>query len=317
MSSPITILVSSDSFLIQRELARIQKEVLGEAPLDFNLEKFTAKNSIDSILNSCAMLPMMGERRLVIVTEAETFNKDEFEKLKSYFEKPFDSACLVLVTTKIDKRLKIWQVASQKGWVIELKIPYPNEMPQWISREAGLKGLKMTYQVAQALADLIGVNLMAQIGALEKLELYVHPSKEIKKEDVEALVGPFLNQSVFDFTDKVGNRDFKGAMHLLDQLEIQGEPFVRLLFMLARHFRLLLMANEGLSQKLGEREMAQKLKVNPYFVKDYLTQAKKINGTKLKTIFKETLNTDRLLKRSPLNPRTVMNGFLQKIQVER
>lgn len=312
-SKPITILVSQDSFLFHREIKNIQDKTVDSTTIDFNFDKFSAKeDSVEKILDACSQLPMMGASRLVLVQESEAFKKDALEKWLSYFSDPSPTTKLVLTATKIDKRLKLWQMANKKGWIQELKPPFPNQLPPWIQREAKSIGLDISPQAAQAMADSIGVLLAAQVSALEKLQLYIMPRKKIELTDVEAVVGEFLSKTIFDFTDKVGARNFKEATRLLDQIAKKGEPYVRILFMMARHFRLLLLSQEGMRKRWSDRELAQKLGVHPFFVKDYLRQAKTISSGSLKQIYQGLLRTDRALKSSPLDSRHVMDRFLME-----
>lgn len=313
MKTPVTILVGDDAFLLQRELASIEKEAIDPTTKDFNFDRFSAKSDkAQEIIDACHLLPMMCETRLVIVRDVEKMNKGSFETWLKYFEKSSPTTRLVLVAAKIDKRLKLWSTANKKGWITELKPPYPNQIPQWISREAQNMGLQITSEAAYALSESIGTLLMAQIQALEKLQIFIVPRKKIEIKDVEAIVGSFVSKTVFDFTEKVGERNYRQATYLLNQMSSQGEPFVRLMFMIARHFRLLLMAQEGLTRRFSERELASTLGVHPFFLKDYLKQARKIPSKTLIKIHKHLLVADRSLKRSPLNPRHVVDRFLMQ-----
>lgn len=317
MKYPIQILVGTEFFLIQDELEGIQKEFLDPSTVDFNFDRFSAKSdSVNTVIDACHTLPMMGNMRLIIVREAESIKKDDGEAWLNYFSKPSPTTKLVLVATKIDKRIKLWQQASKKGWVKELKVPFQNQLPQWIAGQARKRGLSLSVQTAYALADSIGGNLMALISALEKLEIFVTPRKKIEMVDVEALAGGFLSKSIFDFTDKVGSRNFKEAQSLLNQIMVTGEPPVRILFMMARHFRILLLAQEAIKKGLSENEVAQMLGVHPFFVRTYVGQAKKIPSKTLKKIYSDILIADRAAKSSPLQPRYVIDRFLMQTCLE-
>lgn len=308
----ITLLIGDDAFLMQTEIDAIKKKYIDPATSDFNFQRFSAKNdSAETILDACASLPMMAEFRLVLVFEAESIKKEELEKWTRYFEKPSPSTHLVLSASKIDRRLKIWQTAAKSSvLMVELKAPYPNQLPPWIIKQAASRGLDLDARGASLLAEAIGANLMTQIQTLEMLATYVYPKKRIGLSDIERLVGNSWSQTIFDFTEKVGERNLKEAEFLLEKMLVAGEPPVRLLFMLARHFRLILLAHEGISSRWSENEMAGKMGVNPYFVGDYLKQARKLSPAAAKIIYKNLLNADREAKSSPLSPRFVLDRFL-------
>ena len=313
MTSSVIILVGDDSFLISREISRLKQEVLSGGVADFNFDRFSAKEAASAaIFNACATLPMMSERRLVLVTEGEAIKKDFFDEWVAYFEKPSPSSTLLIIAEKIDKRLSLWKKAVQKGFVRELKVPFPNQMPPWIFQEAKTMGLKISHEAAMAMAEALGSNLMAQVSALEKLKTYAMPRTTLEMEDVEAVVADFLSKTVFDFTSKVGGKNFREASSLLEKMTVMGENPVKLLFMVIRHFRLLFLTQEGLKEGQSEMELASTLGVRPFFIKDYLIQARTFSRGALRKIYRQLLDTDRALKSSRLNHRLIMDEFLMK-----
>lgn len=314
MASPITILVGEESYLVSRALVRLEKEVIDPAVKDFNYNQFSARSdSVAKILDCCALFPMMAEKRLVIVRDAEAIKKEDAETWLSYFNKPIPSTHLVLVASKIDARLKIWKTATDLRLVTSLKTPYENELPQWVMGEAKERGVSITSEAAHALSQSIGNSLMALVSALEKLKLYIVPETSIELKHVEEIVGPFFSKTIFDFADKVGNRKLREATAILNQMATKGEPFVLLLFMINRHFRLLLLAHEEMNAGTAPPTIAKVLGVSPFFIKDYLNQAKKIPLKTLKKIYTHLLTTDRALKRSPLSNQHVMENFLMQV----
>ena len=95
---PILILVSEESYFIDRELRAIKDKVLTSGLSDFNYNLLSAKtHSAEQILDCVSQLPMMADKRLVIVRDAESISKDDHEKWTAYFQKPFDTAMLVTV----------------------------------------------------------------------------------------------------------------------------------------------------------------------------------------------------------------------------
>lgn len=314
----VTVLVGSDSFLVDRELAAIRRETLGEKDGGFDCDRYSAKeHSLQTVLSACNLMPMLSPRRLVILSEAEHLKSDSLEPLAGYFSDPNPSTHFVLIAAKIDGRLKAWQTAKKEGFVIDLAPPSLRALPQWILGETERRGVRLAPQALQALAEAIGPIPSALVSALDTLELYVAPRKEIGAEDVEKVVGSFFGKSIFELTDCVGKKDFKKAAYLLEDLEKKGEPLQRILFMIIRHYRLLLLAREGIDGGWSEREFAGALGVHPFFVKDYLSQGRLFSGSQLRGIYASLLNADRAAKSSPLNTRLVLDRFLLQATIFR
>lgn len=297
MDKLVHILVSTDNYLLQREVQRLEKSFVEVDFKDFNYHRFLAgKDKIDEVIDTCMQLPMMAEYRFVILSEAHQLSKDDLDRLRLYFAQPTSSTILVLTAQKIDKRLKAWQQVSKKGWIEELKPPYDNQLPAWISNEAKNMGLSIEPQASSSLADILGVNLMSVVNTLEKIAIYILPRKNITTQDVEEICGSILTKTVFDLAGAIGKRNLSQSLYLLDKLLISGEPIVRLLFMISRHFKMLLICHENLNQNISDRELAGKLGVHPFFVNDYKSQALKMDRKKLFLIQTDLLNADRKLK---------------------
>ena len=186
-------------------------------------------------------------------------------------------------------------------------------MSGWLFQEAKGMDLALTPPALQALVDILGNHLMAQVSALETLKTYLGSRKEVQASDVEAVVGQFLSKSIFDLVGQIGAKKWAQAQSLLENILIQGEPLVRLVSMMARHFKLLLLAQEALRKKSSEQEAASQLGVHPFFVKDYLVQARQYSSSQLKEIYQRLLITDRSLKSSPVNHRFYVDKLMADI----
>lgn len=311
MKKAVTILVGSDSFLVDRELSVIRRETLGEKDGGFDCDRYSAKeHSIQTVLSACNLMPMLSPHRLVILSEGEALKAEALEPLASYFADPNPSTLLVVIAQKIDGRLKAWQVAKKEGFIVDLSPPAPRSIPSWILNEASRRGLKVAPQAVQALSEAIGPIPSALVSSLDTLEIYAAPRKEISLDDIEKVVGGFFGKSIFELTDCVGRKDFKKAATLLDDLQQRGEPLQRILFMIIRHYRLLLLAREGIDGGWSERDFAGILGVHPFFVKDYVSQGRLFSPAQLKRIYASLLDTDRSAKSSPLDTRLIVDRFL-------
>jgi len=72
-----------------------------------------------------------------------------------------------------------------------------------------------------------------------KLALYAD-GKPIPSEAIENMACPNLSTSIFKLTDYLGQRNAKLAIKTLDILLESGEDIVKSLFMVVRHFRILI-----------------------------------------------------------------------------
>jgi DNA polymerase-3 subunit delta len=314
MELPVKIIVSEDSFLINREIDSLLAKYLDLSLKDFNYHRFLANSdSVGEMIEVAMQLPVSADYRVVLIKEAEKFKKDDLEKLKIYFGSPSPSTCFIIQASKIDKRLKVWQRASKAGWIQELKVPYENQMVSWVMGEAKRMGLEIDGIAANIIVDNLGVNLMGIILELEKLALYIYPDKKITADHLKEMGGSFLSKTVFSLVDALSEKNLSKSNYYLSQLITGGESMVKIVFMITRHFRLVMLAYNLLRKNIPANQMASQLGVHPFFVKDYLNQATKISPYKLKNIFQELLVVDRKLKSSSVDKVLILNNLFLKV----
>ena len=87
---PVYFLEGEEPFFIDRISDYILENVLSETEKDFNQTILYGKDlSIDTILTSAKRFPMMAERQVIVIREAQ--NIKNIEDLTSYADKPLSS----------------------------------------------------------------------------------------------------------------------------------------------------------------------------------------------------------------------------------
>ena len=114
----------------------IERHVLAEEEKGFNQMVLYGRDvSIDDIVSNAKRYPMMAERQVVIVKEAQDLSRT-IEKLSSYAENPQPTTVLVMnyKYKKIDKRKALYKTLKKTGVVFESKKLYENQVADWIRR---------------------------------------------------------------------------------------------------------------------------------------------------------------------------------------
>lgn len=311
---PIYFIHGPESYLANTALTRIRNYIVSIAGEGFEPDKFSGKDSSPSQIAECAeTLPMWTKHKLVIVSEASAIK--DAEGFERYFKKPSKTSTIVFIAEKADGRTKFVQLCSDVGAVIECKSLYDDKLPDWIRMEAQGKGKSMSMEAANLIADLVGNNLGELAGALDKIILYIGQKKLIEVSDVEVVLTETGRKSVFEFADAVGHKDMNKAFHILNRLNDFDESEVMLLSMLARHWRILLKARGAMSPNGGydRNEMPRLLGVNPFFVGNYVDQAKLFSMKQLKSGFRKLYTTDKLLKSSKIPKKTILEKCVREL----
>ena len=127
--APIYLLYGDETFLIEESLDKLKDIVIGDGLEDFNLDVFYGQQAEPAqVRDVIETLPMMAERRMVIIKEAQDLKDKAWEQFQTVLDNPVDSTVFVVVTNKIDKRKKYIKRIQEKGVMVEFKRPYDNQI---------------------------------------------------------------------------------------------------------------------------------------------------------------------------------------------
>ena len=310
---PVYLLWGAETLLLDRALAEIEKQALLGAMVEFNCDRFRARDaSAAEVAAAAQTLPMMAERRLVVLKELDAWRAEEQEKLVPCLEKPSPQTCLVLVAEEVDGRRKLAKAVSAAGALVEFKHPYPAQLPALIKEMAAQQGKSIEADAVDLLIELKGNNLQMLAQELEKLALYVDPNPTITREHVAESVADTKLSVVFEFTDAVGERNAEKALRVFGRMMETGEAPLAVLGMVARHFRLIWKIQALKQERKSVAEMAQETGLNRFILeKTYLAQAKNFQPADLGRLSSALADLDFALKssvsdRAALFERTVM-----------
>lgn len=276
------------------------------------VERYSARG-LDAVevFDGLKTLPMWSKGRLVIIDEASQLAPKAKELLLNYLKSPSPSSVLVLVASKFDGRSSLYKAVGKNGAVIEIDTIYENQMPFWINRECVNRGYKISQEAAHFMTELVGTNLSAMAGAVEKIILYIGPKKVIDLKDVETVLSDTSQKSIFDLTGAVGSRDLCRAENRLGNLLRNNENPVVVVNMLARHWRILLRAKELMERGFtSERELARELSVHPFFVREYVSQSRGFTRERLIKGLKTLWDSDVAVKSSKLPKEAILHRLV-------
>lgn len=290
-------------YLVDKALKSIKALIFENSSPDFNLDVFYGGElDVEQLSSTVETLPMMGERRLIIVKEADLLKASDLEKISEVVSVPYDTSVLILIFEKIDQRKKIFKDLFKKMTTVHFAPVGERLIPSWIDRIAREYGKNINNQVALGLQALVGERLIDLNNEIKKLVSYIGDKKNIEMKDVEAVVSQYRVDSIFELTNAIADKKTEEALRIQKYLLDQGESEVGILAMITRHIRILLLTNEGLENRLVGGDLAQYIGVPPFFVNQYVAQAKKWKSSQLQNSFYGLLECDRNLKSSRVSP---------------
>ena len=168
---PIYFLMGEEPYYIDKISDFIEDHVLDESEKGFNQVVMYGRDvSVEEIIASAKRVPMMAERQVLIVKEAQDLSRT-IEKLVPYIENPQPTTVLVInyKYKKIDKRKKLYKATAKTGLIFESKPLYENQVADWIRRVLGGKKYQAEPKAAQMLVEFLRTNLSKLSNELDKL----------------------------------------------------------------------------------------------------------------------------------------------------
>jgi DNA polymerase III subunit delta len=307
--------LSGERYLVDAAAAAIRAAVLAEAGAGatFNNDVFDLKEKgIGAALATARTLPMMAKRRLVVGKAIDEVKAGDLEPLVGYLEDPNPSTCLLLVADKIDVRFKAFQVLKKRGYLHVFAPLRDQALAGWLRGEARARKLTIAADAAEALATAAGPDLGRLSQALDLLALYAG-GQGITVDDVEDLVAETRERGIFELTKAIGAGNVARSLALLTNMLRNREPALRIQFMLARHLRQVWRAKELAASGAARNEIAAGVGINPYFLDDVLTPARRMSRAALERAFERLYTADVDLKSSKLDPEIALSRLVQTL----
>ena len=315
--APVYILMGEESYYIDKISSFIETNALRDEERDFNQSVvFGSDVQPNQIVDMARRYPMMAERQVVIVKEAQ--NIRNWERIERYVEKPMQTTVLVIChkNGSIDGRKKILAKAAAVGVVFESKKKRDYELPAFIESYLKMNGrATIDNKAAQMVADHIGADLSRLTSELDKLILSLSDNdRRVTPEIVEERIGVSKDFNAYELRSAIVNRDVLKANRILYYFNANpkaGNAYM-LVPMLFSYFQNLLIAyyapkphtEDGIARWLDLR--------GGWAARDYIAGMRNYTGVKVMQIIAKIRETDAKSKGLD-NPNTPVGELLREL----
>ncbi len=212
----------------------------------------------------------------------------------------------------MDKRGKLYKAVQKNGRIVELPIQDTNTLVRWIGGLFKAEDKRIKEQTVQLLIDKVGEDMFRLQGEVNKLIDYTLGREVVTKEDIEAVCVTQIKNQIFGMVDAVANKQQKKALECYYDLLALKEPPMRILFLMARHFRILYQIKSAENSYYTNNEIAKKCGVPPFTIKKYSGQAKQFKLRELRDIVEEVVMTEEAIKTGVLSDKLAVELFIVK-----
>ncbi len=209
-TGPIYLIIGSDEDERTR-LAREFADVVEEELRPFNVERlYGGETEPARLLQAVHMLPMLGPRRIVIVSQAELVlsptkanvdSKRDLEAVEQYVQSPSPQVTVIFESGDLDKRRRVVKALLKHATVVTFPgIKTEDGAQRWVCNEVKRLKLSMDAEAVRAFIDRTGADLPRLRADFKRLVIYASGQATIGRTDVEAVVGPAVLQDNWAIT---------------------------------------------------------------------------------------------------------------------
>ncbi|WP_310381037.1 DNA polymerase III subunit delta [Flavobacterium sp.] len=268
---PIYFLMGEESYYIDKLSDYMEQNILSEEEKGFNQTVLYGRDvSIEDIVSSAKRYPMMAERQVLIVKEAQDLART-IDKLENYVENPMPSTVLVFCYKykTLDKRKKLPKLLAKAGVLYESKKLYENQVGDWIKRVLSGKNYSIEPKATAMLVEFLGTDLSKINNELEKLQIILPKGSTITPMHIEENIGFSKDFNVFELRKAIGERNQLKAYTIADNFaqNPKDNPMVMTTGLVFGFF-IQLLKYHGLKDK-NPKNVAAVIGVNPFFLKEY------------------------------------------------
>jgi DNA polymerase-3 subunit delta len=312
---PVYLLQGEETYYIDLISNYIEQNVLSDSEKGFNQVILYGRDSpVSTILNNARRFPMMSERQVVIVREAQDvpdLSKETGQRLLlDYFARPLSSTVLVLCHKykTLDKRKELGKKADQLTLSVTFKKPYENQLPEFVDEYVRSKGFTIDDRATQVLCESVGTDLNRLVNEIDKMLIGRQTGETIAGDYVMSQVGMSREYNIFELQKAIVNQDIFKTHQIAEYFasNTRRNPLIMSVAFLFSFFSKLLVAASVSPQ--SEKELVTALKISPYGAKDYMNALRKYSLERI-------IQNISLLKETDLRLKGVNSGSEDEAQI--
>lgn len=313
--APAYFIYGEESYLIDLLIEQISHKFLGQVEKEINYYlRYAPDNSLDELVALTAGSGLFSEKKVIVYKDYQNLRNPNNQNLLKYLGNPDPNICLIIVA-RVDlvkqAKYKSFQGAS---WFVNVLPLRESELEAFIKDEFAAFGKTVSAESIRTLIYLVGEKIHDLKTEIAQVANYYKDQTEIKSDDIEQIVGVYVNQNVFELTRAIAEKNMEKSLFILHNLIEKGENPGTVLFFLLRHI-MMLWKIRGYHQSgiKNSKTIQDGLKL---FSRHYAEYAKELPRWKMDQLLKAIAivdESDRLLKSSQMPSLLILDTLILKL----
>jgi DNA polymerase-3 subunit delta len=303
---PVYLLVGSDRPKIRVALERLRAHFPPEA-VDIVSALETTGEAVVALCNAGTLL---GDRRLVIVEDVDGrrdgdgrrkggWKAADLQAITAYAGDPAPETVLALVAEELKKSAPLWKACEKAGRVLTYDVE-KKQVHAWVTKGLRDRGVAADPEAVTALVALVGEEPELLAREVEKIATWAQ-GEPVGEREVLALAVAGGDVPIYELTDAWAAREPARALTASERIFEQDarhrrDTAARLAGALGGHLSRLRTIKRLAAEGLPAKEVASRLKLNPYYASKLYRQAEGFSERELDDAVVRVAELDGALK---------------------
>lgn len=307
----VYLLYGEEAYLKKQYKDRMKKAIIPDGDT-MNYAYYEGKGiNPAELVDLAETMPFFADLRLIVV-ENSGFFKNSATELADYIKSMPDTVCLLFIENEVDKRGKMYKAVKDRGRIVEMGRQDEKTLLYWIAGNVKKEGRQIKESTARYLVSKTGTDMENLEKELEKLFSYTIGQEEITAADIDDICTTQIFNKIFDMIEAVAAKRQKQALDYYYDLLALKEPPMRILYLLARQFKLLLEVKDLMGRGNDKAQIAKTAKLHPFVAGKYMQQCRTFTKAELRDIMEEAASTEEMVKTGRLNDVMSVEIFIVK-----
>ena len=307
---PVYVLEGEDAHRMEGVVAHLRDRLLEPAAQAFNYHVFNGDSAdLAQVVQQALSYPLLAARQLVWLRDCDRCAVGEGREaaLEKYLERPVENTVLVLTATKLDGRRRWVKRCKESGWHFHFAPPEGAALVDWVLKAAGRQQVPLDRDLAEMLCELVGSDLRALSGELEKLALAVEEAgRAPTRAQLQSLILRQRAVDPFELVRALVPGDPAPALILWRRLAAEGAVAHEVGPLMIWRVRQLALVAALLAEGRTESDVQTLAGLSPWAYRQVSQAARRWGPSQIGRALAACRRFDAALKGSPLRPDLVL-----------
>ena len=254
---PVTVLKSAQPLLAEEFVEKLKEELSADSPKLLFESRNLDDAPLPEILEDARTLPMFHEKKLIVAKGYDGLKKDDLDLLNQYAGAPASFSVLVLLSGGSRK-----SKTKLSGGIKLVDLDRGSNTEREIRRLAQKLGISLSPGAAGFVKTMLGEDMNIIRNELGKISLYTEGKKPVGEKELRELMEKRSTENVFSLSTALSNRDLRGSLRILRELERNREDPLSILYMIAWRFRQIFKVSQFVREGESDEGIAKAIKTS-------------------------------------------------------